>query len=85
MLRTHPTIEEVGARFEESRRNRPRRAAIPEQLWSARVRDGRRRRQQAHHSGQAKDIKQVTIFVAHSPSSEGGQPYRGRRARRKSR
>jgi hypothetical protein len=33
--RTHPTIEEVGARFEEWRRNRPRRAAIPEELWSA--------------------------------------------------
>lgn len=32
---THPTVEEVGARFEEWRRNRQKREAIPDELWSA--------------------------------------------------
>jgi hypothetical protein len=30
-----PTVEEVGARLEEWRRNRPGRAANPDELWSA--------------------------------------------------
>ncbi len=33
--RTQPTVEEVGARFEEWRRNRQKREAIPDELWSA--------------------------------------------------
>ena len=33
--RSDPKVEEVGARLEEWRRNRPGRAAIPDELWSA--------------------------------------------------
>jgi hypothetical protein len=37
-----PTVEEVGARLEEWRRNRPGRAAIPDELWSAAIEVARR-------------------------------------------
>jgi hypothetical protein len=36
------TVEEVGARLEEWRRNRPGRAAIPDELWSAAIEVARR-------------------------------------------
>jgi len=34
------TIREVRTRFEQWRRNRKKKAAIPDELWSAAVRDG---------------------------------------------
>ena len=37
-----PSVEEVGARLEEWRRNRQGRAAIPDELWSAAVEVARR-------------------------------------------
>jgi hypothetical protein len=37
-----PTVEEVGARLEEWRRNREGRAAIPDELWSAAIEVARR-------------------------------------------
>ena len=37
-----PTVEEVGARLEEWRRNRPGRAAIPDELWAAAIEAARR-------------------------------------------
>jgi len=45
MLRSRnelPTVEEVGARLEEWRRNRQGRAAIPDELWSAAIEVARR-------------------------------------------
>jgi hypothetical protein len=36
------TVEEVGARLEEWRQNRQRRAAIPDELWSAAIEVARR-------------------------------------------
>jgi hypothetical protein len=40
--RSDPKVEEVGARLEEWRRNRPGRAAIPDELWSAAIEVARR-------------------------------------------
>jgi hypothetical protein len=37
-----PTVEELGARLEEWRRNRQGRAAIPDELWSAVIEVARR-------------------------------------------
>jgi hypothetical protein len=37
-----PTVEEVGKRLEEWRRNRQGRAAIPDELWSAAIEVARR-------------------------------------------
>lgn len=37
-----PTVEELGARLEEWRRNRQGRAAIPDELWSAAIEVARR-------------------------------------------
>jgi hypothetical protein len=45
MLRSRtrlPTVEEVGARLEQWRRNRQGRAAIPDELWSAAIEVARR-------------------------------------------